>query len=235
VHKSKTINLTTANGTAIEQKDSVKLLGVQIDSALSWDEHVNKLLKKLNFGLLLLSKLRSFLTQDQLCMVYQAFVQSHINYGILVWGLTSQSNLQKIKIVQNKALRIIASLHPLTNVDQLYNDLNIMHVYAMVHYKIAYTTWLLVQNPSLIPSVKLKFLMSGYRTRGEANLKLKNYHFSNNFGKLHFLHMSYCIWNLLPLSLGCERSKKVFKNLLQEFMIKLFNDKTKHRLMFGLY
>ena len=223
------------NGLTIEQKASVKLLGVHLDSSLSWDEHVNKLLKKLNFGLLLLCKLRSFLTKDQLLMIYRAFIHSHIDYGILAWGLTSQTNLQKGKIIQNKALRIIESLDYLSNVDHLFNNLNIMHVYAMIHYKISYIAWLLIQNPSLVPSVKLKFTSTSYKTRSEVCMKLSSFHFMNNYGKLHFLHMAFVIWNALPLSIRCEVLQSTFKKELKNYIVNLFSDKSKHKLLVTIY
>ena len=183
----------------------------------------------------MLFKLRSFLTQDQLLMVYHAFIQSHINYAIVVWGLTTQTNLQKVKIVQNKALRIIASLPSLTNVDHLYSQFNIMHVYCLIHYKICYSTWLLIQNPSLIPSVKLKFISSSYKTRAEVNLKLENFSFFNNFGRLHFLHVAYYAWNLLPLNLRCERNSNLFRNALYQLMVCFFSVRTRHKLLLSMH
>ena len=39
--------------------------------------------------------------------LYYSFFHSHLQYGILLWGPTSKTYLSKIKVLQNKAIKVI--------------------------------------------------------------------------------------------------------------------------------
>jgi len=55
--KGKTVDKINIFGSALETKDSMKILGVTVDANLSWNKHINCLLKKSNQKLGVLSKI----------------------------------------------------------------------------------------------------------------------------------------------------------------------------------
>jgi len=207
----------------IAQKDTAKLLGVYLDNHLSWDEHINNLMKKINFGLLLLYKLRLFLSQKQLLMVYHAFIQSHVSYACLVWGPTYKHHLCRIKVAQNKALRIMQFLPPLSNVDHLFEQFGIMDIYSLVRYKICLTAWMLHTSKIVVPSIKLVYARGHHGTRGHANLNLISYNVRNNFGNLHFLQSAFHLWNKLPYEVRAEPKLTLAKVKLKKLACNVNN------------
>ena len=93
---------------AISEKDHVKYLGIMIDSGLTWQAHIDHVSKKISRTIGLLYKIRYFVNKEMLIMLYYSLVFSHLNYGIEVWGSTYDIYLNRILILQKRALRIIS-------------------------------------------------------------------------------------------------------------------------------
>ena len=91
----------------IERTNNYKYLGILIDDKLSWDLQINKLCSKLSSVCGILSKVRHFLDRNSLMMIYNSLVESRLRYGILSWSTASEAQLQKLRVLQNKAIRYI--------------------------------------------------------------------------------------------------------------------------------
>ena len=84
-----------------------KLLGVWISNDLSWNVHVDKVLKKANsrlFALRLLKK--AGLHPSDIIQIYCSFIRSRIEYASPVWPTLSKSLSDLLESVQKRALRI---------------------------------------------------------------------------------------------------------------------------------
>jgi hypothetical protein len=57
---------------------------------------------------------------ETLKIIYYSLIQSHISYGISVYGGTTKTNLDKILIHQKKAIRTITKLQKTTSVKNLF-------------------------------------------------------------------------------------------------------------------
>ena len=95
------------NRKAIEQKDHVKYLGVLMDEHLNWKKQIANVTKKISRGIGILAKLRSYLDPKILRNIYYSIVYSHLSYGVEAWGSACASDLEKILILQKKAVRIL--------------------------------------------------------------------------------------------------------------------------------
>ena len=95
------------NGKKLIPVDSVKYLGMFLDKHLSWDFHINQLSKKLSRANGILAKLRHNAPFKTCIQVYYAIFYSHLIYGCSLWGLTSEKNLNSIRILQKKCIRIL--------------------------------------------------------------------------------------------------------------------------------
>ena len=108
-NKPLTYNVTIKiNKKAINEKNSIKYLGVFIDSTLSWKEHLLHLSKKLSRVVGILYKLRPFVNTNIMKNVYYALFYSHIVYAIEVWGLACEVYLNKIITLQKRVVRLMA-------------------------------------------------------------------------------------------------------------------------------
>ena len=91
----------------INQVASVKFLGVWIDTSLKWESHIDYIKKKISSGLYALRSLRNLIPKSILRTLYFSLIESHLQYGLTVWGGTYNYLLNQLKIQQKRALTII--------------------------------------------------------------------------------------------------------------------------------
>ena len=72
------------NGKRLYSSDSVRYLGVKIDSKLNWKNHVNAIATKLHRANAMLYKVRYFVNANVLKSIYYALLESHINYACII-------------------------------------------------------------------------------------------------------------------------------------------------------
>ena len=129
------------NGKRLNAIDQVKYLGIFIDKHLHWDYHVAELSKKLSRANGILSKLRHNASLGACLQVYYAIFYSHVIYGCSVWGLTSEENINKLQILQNKCVRIMTFAPYNCSADPIFIDLKLLKVREIIklhHLKLAY-------------------------------------------------------------------------------------------------
>ena len=101
------LNLSTKN-KSITQYSYVKLLGVQMDEALSWKPHCDSLLKDCSKALGLLYRFSKYIPKTALRSIAEALILSKLNYCCTVWGSAlNRNSLDFLQILQNKVARLI--------------------------------------------------------------------------------------------------------------------------------
>ena len=100
------------NSTEPEQLDSYKLLGVTIDSQLTFDQE----------RIALLWKIRRLLPLDQRKLSYNATVKQTMLYASTVWASCSVENIRKVFRLQKCAARVILG----ANNVQLFKQLGLV-------------------------------------------------------------------------------------------------------------
>ena len=96
------------NGHRVRPSDSIKYLGVYLDSTLSGHYHCAILGKKLNRASGMLAKVRYYVPPRELISIYHAIFSSHMTYGVQVWGQNITTHTDRIFKLQKKAMRIIS-------------------------------------------------------------------------------------------------------------------------------
>ena len=92
----------------LEFSTEAKLLGVTVDSNLSFISHVDSVASKICSSIYCLISVRKWAGKHLLLNMYYALIQSHLSYGILSWG----NNIAKFRVdrllrLQKWALRVI--------------------------------------------------------------------------------------------------------------------------------
>ena len=86
------------------KKNCVKYVEIRIDSNLTWKQHILFIPLKASKSRGILSRLRHFVPTDTLLSIYRSLILPHIAYGIAVWGQAAQTNVDKLLILQKRAL-----------------------------------------------------------------------------------------------------------------------------------
>ena len=95
------------NGTIVKQVSETKFLGVIIDNKLSWTPHLKALNSKLKRECGRLYSIKRNIPKHLHNQLYHTLFESHLSFGISVWGGVSDAKLEPIFITQKKCVRIM--------------------------------------------------------------------------------------------------------------------------------
>jgi hypothetical protein len=76
LNTSKTQNIEFSLGNT-EEINSIKFLGVMLQSNVKWNTHIDSVSKKVSKGIFMLRMLRAYVNVDVLKAIYFAHIQTH--------------------------------------------------------------------------------------------------------------------------------------------------------------
>ena len=115
--------------------DKIKFLGIYLDSNLSWVNHVNNICLKLSKTIGVLYRISSYVPCNIMKTLYDSLIYSQISYCNIVWGNTYPTYLNRIYVLQKKALRIITNSNYRAPTDRLFFDLNTLTIFDVYKYQ----------------------------------------------------------------------------------------------------
>ena len=93
--------------TKIKRVSEAKFLGVTIDEKLNWNFHIKNLSKKLSCSSGILNAIKDNIPEELYKDLYYTLFESHLSYGITVWGGISNNKLEPLFKAQKKCMRIL--------------------------------------------------------------------------------------------------------------------------------
>jgi hypothetical protein len=107
-NKTHTLELKTGNDKVVDtivsydvyfisNIKSVKFLGLAIDTSLTWEHHINKIIAKMNSVCFALRSIKTVVSQKTIRMIYFAYAYSVMNYGIIFLG-NSRNSIKIFKL-----------------------------------------------------------------------------------------------------------------------------------------
>ena len=116
------------DGTVISAGYSVKYLGINLDLNLNFSKLIEVIENKLSRSLTIMFKLKPVLPQNALLKLYYAMVHPCLIYGLVAWGSTFPSYIEKLIILsyQNKTVKLIGGGNYLDRATPYYSKLNIL-------------------------------------------------------------------------------------------------------------
>ena len=165
----------------------------------------------------MLSKHRHVIKEDLLKTLTENLVLSHLTYSLPVWGPSlSKYSLQRIKYLQNRAVRLCRGLHKYDHVSHHYCSLNWLPFESLVQYRSLCAMYKLyrVQHLPLQPPIVFGCTHL-HNTRTKLHFAQPAYcHLS--FALRHFRFKSISWWNSLPEEMIAAGNfpAELFSNLL---------------------
>ena len=207
----------TMGNVLLKRVKSVKYLGVMLDENITWSEQIEYLSTKLSRSAGIFSKLRYYLNKEVLIRVYHALFNSHLQYGILCWGSTNVSNLNRLQILQNRAIRNISKAPRFYRLDNYYLNYRILKVHDL--YDLEISKFIHGHYNEKLPSCFNTFfqLANNRSTRNTANKAYYVPYYRSTRGQRSIRFYGPKIWNKLPVSfhdLNKNNFKKEHKNLI---------------------
>ena len=204
-------------GKIIKQVKETKFLGVIIDEKLTWIPHVDYLAKKLKSCVGIINRIRDSIPTSMHKSIYHTLFESHLSYGITVWGGISKNRLKSLFTLQKQCIRILfgdkltyldkfstcARTRPKENqilgnefftkehTKPLFKKHMILTLQNLYYYHMALTTFKLLENK--FP----KSLFSCFKLSERKETLLLTSGFSHNF-----VYNACYIWNIVRDSLS---------------------------------
>lgn len=106
------------NEVQIPQVGCTKYLGMHLDRKLTWKKHVFSKRKQLGLQLRKLYWLigrKSKMSIENKLIIYKSILKPVWTYGIQLWGIASNSNIEILQRFQSKVIRLITNAPYVTN------------------------------------------------------------------------------------------------------------------------
>jgi hypothetical protein len=120
--------------TAVEDCVSSKYLGLTIDSNWKHTVHIEGLITKLRQQIPKLYQVRNILNNKNKLMLYYAWVESHLRYGIEVFGFAQDYLVQRLQRVQNKIVKLLFKTNDTQSTKELYKKFGILNIRKLRDY-----------------------------------------------------------------------------------------------------
>ena len=201
----------------IKSVDVVKLLGIKVDSKLSFNPHVTELCKKSNQKLRALRRERKFLSEDQAKLLVNSYILSPFNYCPLVWMFCGKGGSSLIEKCHHRALCALKN-KSISNYDTLLTDCNSVGIHArnlkLLLVEVFKSTHGL--GPRIMHGI-FTTLQSRYKLRSGHTLALPSYKkYNSAFGVNTFDFRAVSSWNKLPSSIKSQDNLDSFIKALNE-------------------
>ena len=193
------------------------LLGVTIDSSLSFEKHITNLCKKASQKLNALARISGYMNIQKRRTIMKSFITSQFGYCPLSWMFHSRRLNNKINSIHERALRItygdnVSSFQELLEKD---NSVSIHHrniqVLATEMYKISKNL-----SPFIVTEIFQERTVS-YNLRSDNSFASRHvnsvYHGTES---LSFLGPK--IWELVPSEIKQSENLEIFKNKIKQWI-----------------
>ena len=200
--------------TILFESSKIKYLSLILDNKLDWKSHISELSKKLSRALGLLYKIRDLCPLSVLRSLYFSIFNSHLSYGLVVWGNASKLYINKIKSLQKRALKSVVSAHnDNININSIHHDLKILNVDHQLQVQLSSLMWD-YDHDSLPISLKMHFkktnVVHNYSTRAasKGNLYLNKVN-TVKYGIKSFRYQGVKVLNDL-------KNMSIYKNIVKK-------------------
>ena len=178
------------DGIKLSSEDHVELLGVNLDSKLNFEIHIQQICFKAGNHLIVLKRLSPFINCKDRMAIFRSFILCHFEFCSVVWHFCGKTSIRRMEKIQERALRFVYGDYDTTYHDLLHNarlptlELGRERSIAILTYKILHD-----QAPNY-----LKDLINCNRN---SKIYLPSYK-STKHGINSFSYRAPRIWNSLP-------------------------------------
>lgn len=128
------IKIVCMNGVVLERVEVIKYLGVMIDSRLTFAEHCDYMLKKIGKKTSFLNRIGQYLTPYSRQIVYKSIIAPHFEYSATVIVGMGETQIKKLQVAQNRAMRVILQCKRNTRVEHMLQALQYMSIRQRIYY-----------------------------------------------------------------------------------------------------
>ena len=205
------------DGTAIEQVSTFNLLGIIFDENLTWKHHIDYICNKISRTNGILNRIKHYIPLHVKLSLYNSLVLSHLNYGILAWGLV---NGRIIKL-QKRSIRTVTASKYNAHTEPIFKELKLLKFEDM--YKVCELKFYYKYVHNNLPEY---FQMLPFQANKDVHTHNTRYNTNIHIRRANHMFAKKCIRYHLPITVNnldeCIK-EKVYTHSLQGFYIYVKN------------
>jgi hypothetical protein len=225
-----TLSTILLNDAIIAEVVSTRYLGLFLDGQLRWEEHLNHVRKRILPMLFALRKTRFCISESVAWQIYYAHIFSHLTYLNPIWSGASESRLSVLRVLQNKAIKIIKKYpwrHP--SID-LYSP-NILPLSVLSEFNLLLTIFRIrvgmLKTVSLLTEVSQ---VHSHGTRSSSNSNLYVNFARTRLGQTNVFFRGQVLFNELPANIKNAESISTFKNYIRLMLFERYEQGQRNNL-----
>nr|CAH7734299.1 unnamed protein product [Callosobruchus chinensis] len=197
----------------IGREDTIKYLGIHIDSNLRWNCQTEHVVKKIRILLPKMKNLAGILSERSLRTLYFGLIQSHLNYGIIAWGGASSIHLRSLVIMQKYIMKIIYKKPRTFPSDELFRFTKLLDIRQL------YTQALLIYQHK--HKEQIHKLHHNYSTRQVTNTQHVVPKPEKTLFQRSCVFLCPKIYNELPPTYRLFNSLSIFKHKIKDWLFHI--------------
>ena len=215
------------NGEKVKESEVIKYLGLLIDSKLKFTKHIDHISSILSRNIGIIARIRYFIDKKTTHLLYNSLILPHINYCCLIWGSNYHSQLNKVIILQKRAVRLIEQIYPPLSSKPIFKKYKILRI-----TDIAISQMLLVLHKFITRQLPTVFDSIYERYNAVSPHRRQNRHFKQPFSNRNYrLYTTSClgpkVWNDIipnkfPTMQDIPSSKNIIKKVIREHFINTY-------------
>ena len=209
------------DGAVIPYCQSVRNLGLYMDSALNWTVHVSEVSRKVIACLRGLYRFKFFLPSSTKLMLVQTLVLPIIDYADVCYPDLTEVLLNKLDRLLNNCIRFVSGLRKYDHISSARSRLKWLPIRQRRNSRILCLLYSILNNPLSPLYLKDQFMFvcqSHDRSlRSSNNLTLYFPRHHSNFLSKSFTLQAARLWNALPIEIKLSSTKTLFKKRVHDY------------------
>lgn len=213
-HKHEWVWAKIGDNMLWESKEQ-RLLGVNIDKNLRFENHVENICNKANIKLTAIARYSRFLNFDKTKSLVKAFIDNQFAYCPLVWMFHSRKMNSKINRLHERSLRLLYK-DDISTYQQLLKRAGSFTIHQRNIQSLAIEMFKVKNNigPELLNEVFVKRVYNGPALRSVSDFVKPRIN-SVHFGEDSLQNFGCNIWNIIPCDIKNSCNLDIFKRRIR--------------------
>ena len=151
-----------------------------------------------------------------LLTLYYALVYPYLTYCNLIWASTYATNLQRIYLLQKRAVRAISKADYKASSKPLFANLKILDVFSI--YSLQVSSFMYLYHNDALPISFTQIFQTGNQIHQYSTRYSEFYRSHTCTTNISILFQSPIIWNSLPNNIKHAPTFNIFKRVIKTFL-----------------
>lgn len=205
------------DGIHLDYVAEIKYLGIIIDNKLHFKKHIDFVVRKTAKKIGFFGRISNKLNIWSKILVYKCIIAPYFEYCATVLFLATDSDLQKMQKLQNRAMRIILHCNKRTRIADMLEALQWLNIKQRIYFNVLLFIYKLLNNKLPLYMCRSVFYnrdVHSYGTRKIDHFRLPNFTKTSTQNNLYYKGLK--LYNELPNEIKDAKNIRQFKKFCSQ-------------------